>query len=218
MAQNPMEEEKFIRARKPEQKSLRRQEILVAARAVALRDGTDALTLAGIAKETGITKSAFYRYFRSKEEILAWLLMSEAKTIAEDMRQALADCKNLVEAASAYVDLCAERPLFCKLASDMGANLEQNINLESLIAIKQESARQLEDWCNVLLDLDIVTDKMKAALFIRTAYVILAGLWPITNRSAIVRKASDQAGLDYAFISFRDEFHQILTSYARGLA
>ena len=213
-----MEKEKFIRARKPEQKSVRKQQILIAARQVALRDGPDALTLAGIAAETGITKSAFYRYFRSKEEILAWLLMSESRTMAEDMRVALAGCRDLTEAGAAYVDLCVKRPLFCKLASDMGANLEQNISLEALIAIKQESARQLEDWCNVLLDLNIVTDKMKAVLFIRTAYVILAGLWPITNRSAIVREASEQAGLNHSFISFRDEFHQILTGYARGIA
>lgn len=212
-----MEEEKFIRARKPEQKSLRRKEILLAARRVALRDGPDALTLAGIAAETGITKSAFYRYFRSKEEILAWLLMSEARTMAQDMRMAMAGCEDLVQAAAAYVDLCADRPLFCKLVSDMGANLEQNINIDALIAIKQESARQLDDWCNVLLDLNIVTDKMKAVLFIRTGYVILAGLWPITNRAEIVRYASEQAGLNHSFVSFRDEFHQILTSYARGL-
>ena len=209
--------DKFIRARNSAQKTERRQQILIAARQVALKDGLDALTLAGIAAETGITKSAFYRYFRSKEEILAWLLMGEAALMAQDMRNHMAGCKNIVEAADRYVSLCVAKPMFCRLVSEMATNLEQNIAQEPIIAIKKESARQLEEWRQILLELGIVSDPMQAVHFVRTAYVILAGLWPVTNRNEDARQASQEAGLGHSFTSFEDEFRLILVTYARGL-
>jgi AcrR family transcriptional regulator len=61
--------ETYQRARRPEQKLERRDAILGAARELALRDGVRAVSLADIAAQVGIHKSALLRYFETREQI-----------------------------------------------------------------------------------------------------------------------------------------------------
>ena len=65
----PASAETFQRARRPEQKLQRRDDILGAARELALRDGVRAVSLADIAARVGIHKSALLRYFETREQI-----------------------------------------------------------------------------------------------------------------------------------------------------
>ena len=53
----------FLRARRPEHKRQRYQAILDAARALAERDGVGGVSLASIAADVGVHKSALLRYF-----------------------------------------------------------------------------------------------------------------------------------------------------------
>ena len=69
--------ETFLRARRPEQKQQRREEILAAARELALADGVRSVSLAGIAALAGIDKSALLRYFETREQIFLELTARE---------------------------------------------------------------------------------------------------------------------------------------------
>ena len=51
-----------------------RQDILDAARQILREQGADAVTLAGVANELGMTKQALYHYFPSKDALLSSLL------------------------------------------------------------------------------------------------------------------------------------------------
>src|ERR1700761_7318615 len=57
------------RPRRPEQKLQRQDDILGAARDLALRDGVRNVSLADIASRVGIHKSALLRYFETREQI-----------------------------------------------------------------------------------------------------------------------------------------------------
>ena len=70
--------ETFQRARDPEQKAQRRQELLGAARALLAADGLAGVGLSAIARAAGLAKSNVYRYFGSREEILMALLADDA--------------------------------------------------------------------------------------------------------------------------------------------
>ena len=59
----------FQRARSPEHKAQRREAILAAAARLAERDGVRQVTLADIADDVGIHKSALLRYFETREQI-----------------------------------------------------------------------------------------------------------------------------------------------------
>jgi AcrR family transcriptional regulator len=67
----------FQRARRPEQKEQRRQDILAAASTLGARDGVRAVTLTDIAAEAGVHKSAVLRYFETREAVFL-LLTAEA--------------------------------------------------------------------------------------------------------------------------------------------
>src|SRR6266702_2695279 len=67
----------FQRARRPEQKERRRQDILAAASTLGARDGVRAVTLTDIAAEAGVHKSAVLRYFETREAVFL-LLTAEA--------------------------------------------------------------------------------------------------------------------------------------------
>ena len=69
--------ERFRRARRPEQKQQRREEILAAARELALANGVRSVSLAGIAALADIDKSALLRYFETREQIFLELAARE---------------------------------------------------------------------------------------------------------------------------------------------
>lgn len=207
----------FIRARSPAQKTQRQAQILEAARGVVERLGADAATMSGMAKEAGIAQSAFYRYFKSKEEILAHLLVAEADRMTDSMRVHLPECADFPQVADRFAAICADRPLFCALASDLAPTLEHNIPHDRLVAIKREFARVQGDWVDALTDCTPIQNRDTAATFIRSTYVVLAGLWPVTLERPGIREATKEAGLSGTFGSFRDEYARLLICLARGL-
>ncbi|MES0885173.1 TetR family transcriptional regulator [Roseibium sp. SCP14] len=209
--------EKFLRARSTEQKDVRRQQILEAAQNVIRREGIEALTLAGIAAETGITKSAFYRYFKSKEEILAYILISEAHRITDQLGAKVHSCNSLRQFAAVFAETCARQTLFCTLAADLARILERNIALDRLTDIKREFAKILREWTDLLLDASVTTDRVTAIEFVRSAYVTLSGLWPMTQERPVVQQAIRQAGLDGGFSDFEREYTRLLKIIANGL-
>ena len=206
----------FTRARSPEQKTERRRQICEAARVVVLRKGGDAATLADFAAEVGISKSAFYRYYKSKEEILAALLLEEAQRVGTALKLAAPGSDSLVEFAPAFADACATHPLFCALAADLASVLERNIEVERLAVIKRQFAAALYEWSEMLRRAGVVDDAATAAAFMRGAYIILAGLWPVTQERPTVAKAKKLAGVE-GFGRFEQEYAALLRIHALGL-
>jgi len=60
--------------RQRKSKAVRQQEIVDAARKAIIKFGSEKLTVKTIAKEVKITEAAIYRHFKSKREILAFLI------------------------------------------------------------------------------------------------------------------------------------------------
>lgn len=207
----------FIRARSQSQKEERREQILSAAERAVNELGMDQVTLQHIAKDVGIAKSAFYRYFKSKEEIFAYLLIMQADEITEEFRDGLAECKDLNAFVALFAAICAKRPLFCTLLCDLARTLERNIALEQLIPIKREFGRVLGNWITLLTASHLNIDGPKAIKFVRTAYVVMAGLWPITQNRPMTLQAAKEAGLEETFGEFEVELKTLLRVYVKGL-
>lgn len=62
-----------VSAKRVAKRDKRRSELLLEAMALTVEEGLDALTIAGLAKRVGSSVGALYRYFPSKEVILAGL-------------------------------------------------------------------------------------------------------------------------------------------------
>ena len=63
-----------VKKRQRKSKAIRQQEIVEAARKTIIKYGSEKLTVKTIAKEVKITEAAIYRHFKSKREILAFLI------------------------------------------------------------------------------------------------------------------------------------------------
>lgn len=141
--------EVFQRARRPEQKELRREAILAAAREAALVAGVRAVSLADIAARAGIHKSALLRYFQTREEIFLELAQPEWREWADAVAAALdgdgpagsSEDERVREAfvAATLAESFAARPLLCDLIPHTALNLERNATLEAVRAYKYVS-------------------------------------------------------------------------------
>jgi AcrR family transcriptional regulator len=129
-----------------------RKEILEVAQAILLQGGADAVTLASVAGELGMTKQALYHYFPSKEalarSLVAALVDNEIEALIATVKDVDSGQKSLGTLIRAFYDhyidrLDAFRFVYCQsqLYRGTGAGLDQD-------TIKKEinpSTRQLFD-------------------------------------------------------------------------
>lgn len=76
-------------ARRDQRRQRSRDEILEAARRVLLRNGIAATTLDSVAKEVGVTKTALYYYFASKDALLFELVFGSMQSHAQAVHDAV---------------------------------------------------------------------------------------------------------------------------------
>jgi len=77
-------------ARKYASTDVRQKQIIVAARKVIIKYGSEHLTVKNIAKEMGISETAVYRHFKSKKDILFLLTDNIENILVSDITEAIA--------------------------------------------------------------------------------------------------------------------------------
>ncbi|KOU34450.1 TetR family transcriptional regulator [Streptomyces sp. WM6378] len=122
----------FQRARRPEHKEQRRQDILEAAATLGLRDGVRQVTLTDVAAEAGVHKSAVLRYFASREAVFLLLAADGWQDWADAVEESLQGSEEPAAAAAVLVTTLAERPLFCDLLAHAQLNLERGVTQEQV--------------------------------------------------------------------------------------
>ncbi|MEV4580163.1 TetR family transcriptional regulator [Nonomuraea jabiensis] len=135
----------FVRARRPEHKQQRREEILAAARDLAMASGVRNVSLGAVAEAVGLAKSNIMRYFGTREEIYLILATEEwhqwAEAVTARLEAAPADAARL-EASSDHVvaalaETLADRPLLCDILSQTATTLEHNVSIEAARTFKR---------------------------------------------------------------------------------
>lgn len=67
--------------------AIRKQQIIDAARKLIIKRGSEHLTVRAMAKEVGLTEAAIYRHFKSKREILSFLMNHIMDTMLHDVER-----------------------------------------------------------------------------------------------------------------------------------
>jgi AcrR family transcriptional regulator len=208
----------FLRARRPEQKQQRYAAILDAARELALRDGVGAVSLADIAAQVGMHKSALLNYFETREEIFLRLAETEFGEWAAGALAALSTAgPEPREVAEVLANSVADRPLFCQLLLYTPLTLERNVSLDVVRAYKLAIKRSMQELLPALqralpaLDADACFD-----LFMMTG-VMAAGLWQAAHPSpqVVALHAEDPDAASYP--DFRASLGRFVRTYLAGL-
>jgi AcrR family transcriptional regulator len=74
-------------AQKRVRTEVRKQQIISAARKLIVRHGSEQLTVRRLAKEVGFTEAALYRHFKSKREVLSFLMESVTDSMLIDLER-----------------------------------------------------------------------------------------------------------------------------------
>ena len=90
-------------ARRERRRDRSREEILEAARRIVLRNGVAATTLDAVAREVGVTKTALYYYFPSKDALLFELMFAALDRHARAVDAAVEEARDGADALAALI-------------------------------------------------------------------------------------------------------------------
>jgi AcrR family transcriptional regulator len=179
---------RFQRARKPEEKEIRRRAILEAARALAREVGPMELGLNELGRRSGVSKPNIYRYFESREEILLRLYVQELVTLVERLEARLHPGLEVPEVAALVAREHLSRPLLGQLAGMAASILEHNMSAETIAAVKGELLAALPRAAAALRRPLPWLSEADAGFALQAIELQLAALWPAANPSRAARE------------------------------
>ncbi|MEO3856537.1 TetR family transcriptional regulator [Acrocarpospora sp. B8E8] len=173
----------FIRARRPEQKQLRREAILAAARELALEVGVQHVSLGSVAAAVGLAKSNVVRYFGTREEIYlelaaeAWQEWADAATVL--LRAGGDPIMVLTETLDA-------RPLFCDLLSQTSTTLEHNVSVDAARKFKLVALRVMAELGAEVGAVHPELTESESTELVMAASALAGTLYPVVHPSPIM--------------------------------
>ena len=211
-------EASFQRARRPEQKSQRRETILATAADLARDAGVARVSLGDIAAAVGLAKSNVLRYFGTREEIYLQLTMHEGTDWATAAVSALHGVSGFSAVATALADAYADRPLYCDLTTHAETMLEHNVSVAALRVHKLWAidtyftvGRQITTACPELTDTDGASLVMAASAFV-------SKLFPLTRPPEALRELyAREPDIARVFPPFRPTLQRMIAATAAGL-
>jgi AcrR family transcriptional regulator len=173
----------FQRARSPEHKRRRAEDLVESARRLASAEGVRAVTLTAIASNADVHPSAVRRYFASREEILLRLAADGWTEWAGAVTAALHDRHDVSRAdlAELLTATLADRPLFCDLLTHATLNLEYDVPLETAKAYKMESHAALAQVADAVVRACPRFDAAGAREYLHAGTALAASLWHISH-------------------------------------
>ena len=200
------------RARRPEQKELRRSEILAAAAKLLDAEGIEGTGLNAIGRATGMSKPNLYRYFESREAILLQLLLDEHAVWSRDFRKKLKPlrgCGDVDRVAKAFANSISRRANFCVLIGALATVLEHNVGADTVREFKRqlhkENLKVSASFCSALPSLTEGDAYSIGAMMLMAA----SGMWPHCHPAAVVAEVLE----DPEFAPLKFDFEQTVRAH-----
>ena len=125
------------RALTPEQKSDRRDTLLVTAKTLFMDAGYEGFSMGLLSKRAGVAKGTLYLYFGTKEEVLLSLYSLEFERFCSELTAGISSVMTDAEFISRIYETSVSDPLFLALHARLGTVIEQNISVDALIISKR---------------------------------------------------------------------------------
>nr|WP_282448327.1 TetR family transcriptional regulator [Marinobacter goseongensis] len=186
------------RARSESDKAQREQQILDAAEGLFLEHRFHGLTLADVARETGLTKAALYRYFRSKELLFIAVYRRAMTGWASDVEAVGQD-----GFPDQFVDRILAHPVFCGLTAILHIALETGLSEEEAREFKLFLLAQTRRLTAVIA---AATGQEEAAClrYLMQCQQALIGCWHMSHPPEPARKAMQVEPLTVFQVEFAD--------------
>ncbi|MEV6237017.1 TetR family transcriptional regulator [Lentzea sp. NPDC051838] len=205
--------ETFQRARRPEQRELRRQAVLDAARELLLELPAADVSLREIARRLGGSKSGIVTYFETREALFLALLQRERAEWLDAFEAAVTDGS----LTDVWARSLAERPVLCELWSLLASTLERNVSAALIREFKLENRSQLLRQARIVARHVPGLSEEAADELVSTSMVVLIGLWPFANPTPEVLEAVSDPRLESARVDFVRQYRRTLDVLIAGL-
>lgn len=200
------------RARSPEQKAERIENILDAAGELFDERSIDDISMTEVADCCGMAKASLYGYFGSKEEVFLFLFRREGHTWLAAIESALKRLKkpNPETVAHAIARTTIRHERLCYLATLLHVTLEENTPTQALLEFKLDMRVPLRRFADAVQSVlpDMSADDART-LFIQH-HALLVGLWPFANPGHNAASALKDERLNEFHIEFSSVFERSL--------
>lgn len=221
----------FQRARRPEQREVRRRAILDAAQELLGELPAADISLREIARRLGGSKSGIVRYYETREALFLellnracqeWLDELELRLPAPTSSDADADVdvdvdELVTDIAAVWARSLAERPVLCELWSLLAAVLERNASPEVIRDFKLGNHEQLSHLAHLIAERLPGLDHAAAVELVDASVVVIIGLWPFANPTPEIVEAIDDPRLTSAHVDFAESFSRTVRVLITGL-
>jgi AcrR family transcriptional regulator len=214
-----MSRRSFQRARRPEEKEARREQILEAARVMLAERGGLELSLSELARRSGVSKPNVYRYFESREDVLLQVWIEEVRELGTRLERAFAAIVpgDVDAVVAAVVSAFAAQPTMCELMSIASSVIERNLSEDAIFRAKANLATltvQIAGLLHARLPFVSVED---CAWLGSAAATWVAGIWPAVNPPPAVAAALSRPELAGMQPVFARDFTRLLSVLIAGL-
>lgn len=209
------------RARHETQKQERRETILNTAQGLFLAATYDAVTMDGIARETGLAKGTLFLYFRTKEELFLALTVRELTAWFGRVDALLAElpCPASTESvADALADSVSQQVGFARLMAILSTVLEQNISYEAALTFKQSLLAQMASTgARLERCLEFLPRNEGGIRLLMQCQALLVGIWHLADPAPVIREVLQRPEMGVFSVDFEREFRQTLLSLLKGI-
>ena len=197
----------------------RREEIISACRELYETGSFKEITMKEIGRMTSFTRTSIYNYFETREEIFLALFQQEYELFAEDLNSLCEreDSLSLEGLASALARALERRPMMLKLLSMNLYDMEENSRPERLVEFKTAygASSAAVDRCLQKFVPGLGEEGRQRFLYAFLPFVY--GLYPYTVVTEKQRRAMQEAGIPYVYMSTYEMAYTFILTILGGL-
>ncbi|WP_326565530.1 TetR family transcriptional regulator [Amycolatopsis rhabdoformis] len=215
-----METTPFRRARSAEHKARRAQDLVEAARELALEHGVKSVTLTAVAQRAGVHHSAVRRYFDSHRDVLLRLAAQGWDRWADEVVAELHERQvSSAELAGLLTAALARDPLLCDLLANVPLHLEHDVEVARVVEFKHTSGAAIARMRTAIEAAAPGLGEAAALDVITATSALAATLWQATHPGAALATALESdPGLSYLAVGdFEPTLVRLLTATIAGL-
>ena len=203
----------------PELTNARKEEIISACRKLYETMSFKEITLKEIGQQTSFTRTSIYNYFETKEEIFLALFQQEYELFAGDLDRLCEEeqALSLDALAAALAHALERRPLMLKLLSMNLYDMEANSRMERLVEFKAAYGESKEAVDRCLKKFVPALGEQGRQTFVYAFLPFVYGLYPYTVVTDKQRRAMQQAGISYVYMSTYEMAYSFIRTILGGL-
>jgi AcrR family transcriptional regulator len=208
----------FQRARRPEQREQRRQEILDAAEALLAELPAEQISLRELARRLDVSKTHVVRYFESREGVFLELLNRMRLAWLEAAAREWPAAAEPDELMRAWAESLAARPILAQLWSLLPSVLERNVAADTVRGYKLTDLEHRRLLAGLIADRVPGLGTEAALVLTEHAVVGLVGLWPFScPPPAVAEAVAGDPRLHRAQVDFPARYAELLQVILAGL-